>query len=129
MSDLEVQNGEVYQAREPLQALLKQPLPVKVAYGLTKLARKIGEQYADIEAVRSKLIQQYGKETAKDQFAVEPSSEQWPEFVSAYNELMSEKVTLENVWRVTLPTNNGLEVTAEMLMRLEPFVAIEEIDE
>ena len=40
-------NGEIFNAKEPLEKLLKERLPLKSSYGLAKLAGKFADQLAE----------------------------------------------------------------------------------
>ncbi|MDO8706415.1 MAG: hypothetical protein Q7J84_15860 [Sulfuricaulis sp.] len=122
---MEVQNGDVYQAQKPLQELLAEVWPVKTAYGLAKLARKINEQYAIIESVRIKLFQQYGDDKGNGTYQIDAEHANWAQFRDAHNELMGEKCELENVWVVKLPSDNGAKASAKTLMDLDRFVEVE----
>lgn len=117
-----VTNLEIWQAREPLQELLKEPWPVKTAYWLAKLARKCGEQYADIDGVRVKLIKQYGASGENGQVSISPDAPNWPQFAAQFNELMELTVDIP-IDRVVLP-DSDLQVTPVALMALEPFVEV-----
>lgn len=120
---MQVSNGDIWQARESMEVLLKEPWPVKTAYWLAKMARELRGHYADIDQVRTKLIIQYGIKNEKDQVAITPDSPQWPEFVTAYNELMSETVEIA-ANKITLPEREEVQLTPAVLMDLDPFVDV-----
>jgi len=116
-------NGEIFNAREPLQKLIGEKFPVKVSYGLAKLASKLDAQLQVIEKVRQGLIQTYGEKDPDNptQIRVTPQSEKFPKFAEEYGELMSQEV--EIVFDVvTLP--DTLEVEPATLMALDKFVKI-----
>lgn len=58
---MKLNNGEIFTASEPLKKLLEEKFPVKVSYGLAKLANKLQEQLKVIDDVRNGLIKTYGK--------------------------------------------------------------------
>ena len=121
-------NAEIWQAKAALDEMLKERLPVKTAYWLAKLARKASEQIRDIDAGRVKLIKDYGSTDEAGTVSVSRTSERWPEFEAEFNELMAEVVEFEGLpmEKISLPSDNGLCVSAATLLALEPFVAVAE---
>lgn len=124
---MRVTNGDIFMAKTALQELIQEPLPVKTAYWLTKLVRKAQEQLRDVEAVRIKLVKELGAADEAGNYTVPRDSENWQAFESAYNELMSETVEIEGLpmEKITLPSNNGLCVSAATLLALDPFINVE----
>lgn len=123
---MQVSNADIWNARAAFDELLKERLPVKTAYWLAKLARKVGEQARDIETVRVKLVKDYGQPDEQGNVMVAPDSPQWVPFTTAYGELMAETVELEGLpaEKLLLPSDNGLHVSAATLLALEPFVEV-----
>jgi len=116
-------NGEIFNTREPLQKLMQEKFPVKVSYGLAKLASKLDAQLGVIEKVRQGLIQTYGEKNPDNpmQIRVDPQSKDFPKFASELGELMSKEV--EIVFDVvTLP--DTLEIEPAVLMDLDKFIKI-----
>jgi len=121
-------NGEIFNASEPLKKLLEEKFPVKVSYGLAKLASKLNDQLKVIDAVRNGLIKTYG-EPDKDnpqQIKVDPQGKKWGKFVEEMNELFNQEV--EVVFdKVSLPQEvdgKALEIEPSVLMALEKFVEV-----
>jgi len=54
-------NGEIFNAKEPLDKLLKEKFPLKVSYGLAGMATKLNDQRRVIDKVRQGLFQTYGE--------------------------------------------------------------------
>lgn len=122
-------NGEIFNAKEPLQKLLEKELPVRVAYGLAKMANKLNAEFQAIEQVRMGLIRKYG-EADKDnpmQITVKLESEKYPKFVEEMNELMNQEVEVV-IEKVKLPQEvdgKALQIEPSVLMPLEKFVEVE----
>jgi len=130
-------NGEIFNAREPLQKLLSEKLPVKTSYGLAKLAAKLNDQLGVIDKVRQGLFQTYGAPNPQNpmQVIMQPEIEEkdkdgnvtmipnpkFPKFAEELGELMTQEV--EIVFEVvTLP--DTLEIEPITLMALEKFVKV-----
>lgn len=124
---MRVSNGDIWQARESIGDLLKEKLPVKTAYWLAKLGRKVSEHVRDIEAVRVKLIHEYGTKDEQGNVRIPAESPELAKFLAAFGELMDETVEIEGIDRITLPTDNGLTITPAALMALEPFVEVVDV--
>ena len=122
---MELTNLEIFNAREPLEKLMQEKMPVKVSYGLAKLAAKLNDQLQVIEKVRNGLIQTYGEKDPDNpmQIRVNPHRDGFPKFASELGELMSQET--EIVFdAVTLP--DTLEVEPAVLMALDKFIKIAE---
>jgi len=135
---MKLTNGEIFTAREPLGKLMEERFPVKVSYGLAKLANKLSEQLKVIEEVRNGLIKTYG-EADKDnpqQIKVDPQGDNFQKFVGELNELFAQEV--EVVFdKIKLPEkvaatcdackhnmDKMLEIEPSVLMALERFVEV-----
>jgi len=116
-------NGEILNAKVPLQQLVANKFPVKTSLALVKLIQKLNEIMVPVEQVRTGLIKTYGKPDAKNpnQARVSPEDEGWEKFQSEFEELMSQEVELV-IDIVTLPET--LEIEPSVLMALEKFIAV-----
>lgn len=135
---MKLNNGEIFTAREPLAKLLEEKFPVKVAYGLAKLANKLQEQLKVIDDVRNGLIKTYGEPDKENpqQIKVDPEGENFGKFVEEMNELFSQEV--EVVFdKVKLPEkvaatcdkcshnmDKALEIEPSVLLQLDKFVEV-----
>ena len=135
---MKLNNGEIFNSKEPLRNLMEQKFPVKVAYGLAKLANKLNDQLKVIDEVRNGLIRTYGvadKDNPR-QIRVSPDSEGFPKFVEETEELMKQEI--EVVFeKVTLPEkvattcdkcshnmDKMFEIEPSVLMALGKFVDV-----
>lgn len=135
---MKLNNGEIFNAREPLAKLLEEKFPVKVAYGLAKLANKLNDQLKVIDDVRNGLIKTYGEPNPENsqEIRVPQESKKFGKFVEEMNELMNQEV--EVVFdKVKLPEkvastcdkcshnmDRVLEIEPSVLMALEKFVTV-----
>ena len=123
---MKLNNGEIFSAREPLSKLIEQKFPVKVAYGLAKIANKLNDQLKVIDNVRDGLIRTYGKEE-EGQIRVTPDDENFLKFVEEVKELMAQEV--EVVFeKAKLPEKvdgKTIEIEPSVLMALEKFIEVE----
>ena len=136
---MKLKNGEIFNASEPLGKLMGEKFPVKVAYGLAKLANKLAVPLKDIEDVRQGLIKTYGETDPEkpQQTRVNPEGENFQKFASEIGELFAQEV--EVVFdKVKLPEkvaatcdkcshnmDKMLEIEPSVLMSLEKFVSVE----
>ena len=120
---MKLTNGEIFNAKEPLSKLMEHKFPVKISYGLAKLAQKLNPQLQIIDDVRNGLIKKYGKQ-GKDnpqEIRVASEDESFPKFVEEMNELLAQEV--EIVFdKVKLPED--LEVEPSVLMLLDKFIEV-----
>lgn len=121
---MKVTNAAIYEAQAPLAELLKERLPIKTAYWLTKLARKISQEHADIHSARMKLFEQYGEEVAPNQWQVAADSAKREEFLAAQVDLMGLETEID-MEKVKIVATDDIKVTPEALLALEDFVEVE----
>ena len=136
---MKLTNGEIYNAKEPLEKLLKERLPVKVSYGLARLATTLEDQLKVIGTVRQGLFKTYGdpnpqnmtqlrclpgiEEKDEDGNTVIVPNPKFPKFMDENSELMSQEVEIV-IDVVTLP--DTLEVEPAVLMALYKFIKLQE---
>ena len=142
---MKLTNGEIFNAKESLDKLLIERMPVKVSYELAKLAHKLSDQYQVISRVRDGLFKTYGETNPSNpqqvrclSMIVETDAEGQmvkdakglphmidnpvdPKFKSEMSELMEQDI--EIVFQVVkLPET--LEISPTVLMALEKFITI-----
>lgn len=120
---MKLTNGEIFNARKPLEKLLQEKFPVKVSYGLAKIAQKLNDQLQVIEKVRQGLFQTYGQPNPENpiQLRLNPESENYSKAMAELGELMAQEV--EIVFDVVeLP--DTLEVEPAILMALDKFIKV-----
>jgi len=117
-------NGEILNAKVPLQQLVANKFPVKTSLALVKLVQKLNEFMIPVEQVRAGLVKTYGKPDEKNpnQARVSPEDEGWDKFRAEFDELMAQEV--EVIFdKVELPET--LEIEPSVLMALEKFIKVE----
>ena len=134
---MKLNNGEIFNANQPLGKLMQEKFPVRVSYGLAKLANKLNPQLKIIEDVRQGLVKKYGEtDEETKQLAVKQDSENFEKFVAEFNELMEQEVELV-IEKVKLPEkvaatcdachhnmDKMLEIEPSVLMALEKFIDV-----
>ena len=118
---MKLKNGEIFNAKEPLKTLMGEKFPVKISYGLAKLAAKLDGQLKIIEGVREGLIRTYGEPQPDNPQMVRVTDANLPKFSEELGELMMQEVDLD-IEVVTLP--DTLEVEPATLMALDNFIKI-----
>ncbi len=117
--------AEIFNAKEPLQGLSKQKLPVKASLAVLKLVRKLNEHLIPAEEVKNNLIKQYGSVPVdapnSEQISIQPGDANFPKFAEEFSELVLQEVEIV-IEKITLP--DTLEIEAAVLVALEKFVKI-----
>jgi len=120
---MKVTNGDIFNAREALQTLMKERLPVKVSYWLARLARKLNDQLTIIEEVRQGLVKQYGEPDEKgENIQIQPGSKNMGPFLADLNELMGQEVELDSDI-IKLP-GDGFSIEPSVLLALDKFIEV-----
>lgn len=128
-------NRDVYDAKGPLEKLMKEKFPVKVSYKLALLASVIEGQLNVIENVRRNLVNKYGENDGQNT-SVKPNSGNWSSFISEMNELLDQEINLE-FEKVKLPekvsarcekcgemVETDFQIEPNTLMALKEFVEV-----
>ena len=127
---MKLTNGEIFNAQEPLKRLLAEKLPVKDAFKLAKLAKKLDDQLLAINQTRQGLFKTYGDlDPTQQNYRVKPYIDDGngkaienPK-VAKFREEMEELMAIETeivFSAVELP--GTLEIEPRDLMMLEKFV-------
>lgn len=109
---LKIKLGELKGILEALQVLIEKEISIKVSYKISKMVRKVAEEYELFEQSRQKLLQKYGRKDEKGQLIsengiviLEKPEEFNEEFNSLYNtdiEFDIEPLKLESLGDITL---------------------------
>ena len=136
---MELQNGDLLNAFEPLKGLMEKKLPVKTSLELVALTKKLSPQMEIIGQVRQQLFATYGEPDPKNpaKIKVDPTGPNFPKFAQELGELLSQTCDIE-CQPVKLPTQVStvcpsckmvhtvpLEIDAATLLLLEKFIEIE----
>ena len=112
---------QILTARDTLSRLAERTLPVKQSYRLAKLIKAINGEMIVYEGERIKLCEKYGtvnKEQSKYDIHDMES------FTRDSEELLNQEVELE-----AKPIDiSGLELTAQDIIKIEPFIEVVEDD-
>jgi hypothetical protein len=113
----------IVNAREAMQRLAQQTLPVAVSYRVTKLIRAIDAELAVYDKERIRLCEKYGKlNESKTSYTILEGAE----FNEEHSLLLNFDVELE-AHKVKLPET--LNITPADLLRLSEFVEIEGVSD
>lgn len=135
---MKLNNGDIFRAKEPLQRLLGERLPVRVAYALAKLTQALDDHLIAIEQTRAGLFQTYGtpnKKNPRDLEVLEdnPNRAKFLEEMAALLgievEVVIEPVVLPEMVASTCDSchhnmSRPLEIDALTLVKLEGLVSV-----
>ncbi len=120
---MRVSNGDVFQAREPLQRLLGEKFPMKTAIALRDFKRKLAEKWDVIEDIRLGLVKEYGETDDKGQTTVKQGTEKWDKFVTEFNDLMAMDCEIDGN-KVVVPLTGNVMVSAADMEALDKFIEV-----
>lgn len=108
---------QILSARDTLSRLGEQTLPVKQSYRLAKLIKAINSEMGVYEGERIKLCEKYGTLSEdKTKYDIHDTEG----FNSDSEELLNQEIELE-----AKPIDiNGLELTAQDIIKIEPFIEV-----
>lgn len=108
---------QILSARDTLSRLGERTLPVKQSYRLAKLIKAINNEMSVYEGERIKLCEKYGTlsedKTKYDIHDMESFSRDSEELLNQEIELEAKPIDI-----------NGLELTAQDIIKIEPFIEV-----
>lgn len=119
---MKLTNGELLNAKAPLETLMALTFPVKVSLALARLVQKVDEYLIPAETVRGGLFQTYGTRNKEGLMEVKPDSPNLDQFKTELAELLAAEVEID-VDPVALP--EATEVSPALVMILEKFIRVE----
>lgn len=102
MTALTVKMSDVLKAEEGLTLIAQEKLPVKLAYSIAKLLRKVVKEIEFFSEKRTALIKEYGVENKEDTSKFEIPKEKLEDFNKQMKDLAELEVTLNGVVKVKL---------------------------
>lgn len=112
---------QILTARDALSRLAERALPVKQSYRLAKLIKAVNEEMSIYDGERIKICEKYGTLNGeKKQYDISD----WDGFRKDSEELLSQEVDLD----IKPVSVNGLEISAQDLLKIEPFIEVVEDD-
>ncbi len=133
---MKVTNGEIFDAQAALSELASQKMPVQTSMKVLKLRELIKPIVSVIEAMRNKLIKEYGvpseRGSSVTQFIQVPDTQNKGEFlrvpnpkydlfVKDFEEARAEEVELEFE---PIHLRSSIELSPKALLALEKFVTV-----
>ena len=108
---------QILSARDTLSRLGERTLPVKQSYRLAKLIKAINNEMSVYEGERIKLCEQYGTINKEEK---KYDIHDMEGFNRDSEELLNQEIELE-----AKPIDiNGLELTAQDIIKIEPFIEV-----
>lgn len=109
---------EIYDSQPSMRKLLMIDFPIKTAFKLSRMSRKIGEIFQDLEAQRVKLVEKYGEESENGSTV---KAENIEKFQEELNELLQEEEDL-GIEPIPLEELADAKLSALDMMTLAPFL-------
>ena len=128
---MELTNGTIFSAKEPLNQIISLKFPWDIAYEIAEIIISLNEQLEKIEMVRLSIVKKYGKEDEKEKgkVSISADSPNYFQFIDEYNALMLKKVEV-NIQKVKIPKKvfkeacEGKTIEPSTIVALKSFVEI-----
>lgn len=120
MSDKKVTVGELHAAYQTLASVAREndKMPSKAAYWIARMLKRLEPEFLPAEQTRVKLIRELGEE-ANGSWSV--TNGNIPEFNEKWSAICKVESDLVPI-KVKLETLDGVEMTPQQMMVLEPFI-------
>ena len=120
--------GELREIVEGLNEVLNKELPIKPAYWLGKLAKKIQKEFAELEENRMKLVQKYARKGENGQPLVENNKFLFADqgsFDLQYKELIETDIEIDFI-PIALDKLGDVKLSPIAMIGLEKFLAVDD---
>jgi len=114
---MEIELNDLLKMKEPLQRLINEKLPLKVAFRLNKLIKTVQENANIVEEERVKLVTRMGKKNKKTG-EIKVPDEKVQEFQESFLELMQEKIIIDD-FKFSIENFEKVELTAADMNTLD----------
>lgn len=112
--------NNLYNARNILQKLSSQSLPIKVSYGIAKVITAANEEFVTAEKQRAKLCEKYGKLNKEGtKYKIEDTegfNKEYTDFLNLEVELNAKAIKL----------TDDIRLSAQEIIALENFIIFDE---
>jgi hypothetical protein len=113
---------QIYQSIEALQLLMEERLPIKTAYNIARILRKVNGELELFDQQKNSLIKELGEE--KDGgFIVKPENIQ--EFNNKINELLD--VEVEDFNKILLSSLGDIKIASKVLISLDWLIEEDQV--
>jgi len=115
---------DIKRAEPVLMKIMNAELPIKAAYKIGRVMKKIQEELKTIEEMRIKLVQKHGK-TVEGTQRTEVPQENFDTFVKEYNALLESEATFD-FDPVPMADLGNISLSPMDTILLEPFLTVPE---
>lgn len=117
--------SDIFQSKDSLVKLANSDLNIKTAYNLSKLVKKLNEEYQSLEDFRVELVRKHGN-LEEGNYRVPQNGEQFENFVKEYNEFMQTEIEVD-IAEIEIPMEDiKIKLTPLDIINIEKFVKLAE---
>jgi len=117
--------SDIFQSKDSLVKLANSDLPIKTAYNLSKLVKKLNEEYQNLEDFRVELVRKHGN-LEEGNYRVPQNGEQFDNFIKEYNDFMQTEIEID-VPEIEVPIEDiKIKLTPMDVINIEKFVKLAE---
>lgn len=116
---MKITAGELYNAYQATALLSKNKLPVKGAYWLARLIRKLESEYQAIETQKNDLIRKHGK--TKEDGSAQVEAAEIPAFMAEFSQVLSSELEVDCPMTDLEALGNG-DIDGAALVPLQIFI-------
>jgi len=116
---MKVSLRNIYDSQTAIRKLVSADLPIKTAFRVTRMVRKINDIFQDVEKQRVALVEKYGEQAKDGNYKVK--NENITMFQKDFSELLNEEVEVD-IDQLLLEELSNIKISAVELQALEPFI-------
>jgi len=111
--------GDIRLMKDPMIKLLDEPLPIKIAWKLTKLVKVFDKELGEIEEFRVNLIKKMG--VSGEDGSIKVPDDKMEEFIEEFNELLQNEVEVD-FEPIEVEQLGDIKIDTQSLIALDKFL-------
>lgn len=122
---MQIKLVDVFQSKDSLVKLANSDLPIKTAYNLSKLVKKLNDEYQTLEDFRIELVKKYGELDGAN-YKVPQNGEKFDNFIKEYNDFMQTEIEVD-ISEIEVQMNDlKIKLTPIDIINIEKFIKLSE---
>lgn len=117
---------QIYEGTQAIRVLMGEKFPAKASYSISRLAKKLEDEFKLLEDARISIVKKHGKEQPDGSVTISQDDKTALEsFISEFNEILESEVDFQFI-PLDIDQFGSITITPALLNVLDPFLKIQE---
>ena len=115
----------IYEGTHAIRTIIGEKLPIKGAYAIGRLAKKLEDEFKLLEDVRISLVKKFGTEQEDGNFTIRgDDQESLNSFLAEFNEILDDDIEF-TFTPIDMEQLGAVTITPALSIALDPFIKVE----